>query len=1045
MGTGSVRGGSSRRLGLRSFLFLLSPLVAAAPAAAAPAAAADPGDPADPGAALARIDLERGICAVLGLPAGAGPEFVTELARRSELTLYFQSWDAEEVEGVQKAADRAGLLGTRIFAARAGGERPGLERIALADDIAGALIATGEAAATVGEVEALRVLHPGGKGFLGERVVIKARPEGADAWSHPFHGPDNNPQSLDRVARAPYLTQFLAEPLFVPMPEISVAAGGRVFRAFGHIAHKANQNAMLNTVIAANAYNGIILWKRPLAESFMIHRNTLVATPETLYLADSVSLKRIDAASGDVRSELVVPEGLGDGPVWKWLAIEEGVIYALVGGREVEIPTQRSRTPGLGHWPWGMWPGHDYADPRTSFGFGRTLVAFDDASGKVLWSRGEEDHIDSRGVCMKNGRIFFYSPGKHLACLSAEGGKVLWRASDPELLAAIGPNRAAQHYVTGYATTAYVKCTGRQVFFAGPQRDRLVVADALSGKLLWQRPHGNLQLVLREDGIYAAGPELTGRKLAYENGEELAALATRRACTRATGSIDSVFYRTTGGTVRLDVESGASKHIAPMRPPCQDGVIIAEGHLYWGPWMCGCQLSLYGHIALGPARGHDFSAKADPSRLEAAAPRAEGGPRLAARAGDWLQHRADSRRSATTTARLSRRVREAWTWKPPAPRLPSAPVAAGGLVFVGDRAGAVRALDAKSGAERWCTYTGGAVYCPPAVADGSLFAGSADGQVYALDGATGRLLWRFRLAPLERRIPVYGALVSTWPVAGGVAVEDGVVYAAAGIAHYDGTYVAALDARTGAVRWEENASGVLSDKVGSGISLQGELSLEDGEVRFAGGGVYRTARYDMKTGECLNARELHEEPTSRFQTAFFAYYPDYAQYASLRHELPGGRTLEYEASYEASRHSDLALLGPPPAGGEAAGGRGAPEKAPDRARERRRSPPRETLWKRGGFAYNAHAITSEDVLLAEQSLEGGATSSGGAIPGGGGASLTALSIEDGAPRWRFALPEPAVRDGLAVDAGGRIYAALSSGAVLCLEGLEGLEGAEPRE
>ena len=38
-----------------------------------------------------------------------------------------------------------------------------------------------------------------------------------------------------------------------------------------------------------------------------------------------------------------------------------------------------------------------------------------------------------------------------------------------------------------------------------------------------------------------------------------------------------------------------------MRPPCQDGVIISNGHLYWGPWMCGCQLSLYGNIALAPS------------------------------------------------------------------------------------------------------------------------------------------------------------------------------------------------------------------------------------------------------------------------------------------------------------------------------------------------------------------------------------------------------------------------------------------------------------
>jgi outer membrane protein assembly factor BamB len=58
--------------------------------------------------------------------------------------------------------------------------------------------------------------------------------------------------------------------------------------------------------------------------------------------------------------------------------------------------------------------------------------------------------------------------------------------------------------------------------------------------------------------------------------------------------------------------------------------------------------------------------------------------------------------------------------------------------------------------------------------------GLADGFVYATEAATGRPLWRFRAAPAERKIPVYGSLSSTWPVAGGVLVEKGVAYAAAG-------------------------------------------------------------------------------------------------------------------------------------------------------------------------------------------------------------------------------------------------------------------------
>jgi len=88
---------------------------------------------------------------------------------------------------------------------------------------------------------------------------------------------------------------------------------------------------------------------------------------------------------------------------------------------------------------------------------------------------------------------------------------------------------------------------------------------------------------------------------------------------------------------------------------------------------------------------------------------------------------------------------------------------------------------------------------PPTIWKGRALVGSGDGWVYAFEAQTGRLLWRFRAAPAERKIPVYGSLLSTWPVASGVLVEDGIAYVAAGIVNYDGTYVYALDAATGRI------------------------------------------------------------------------------------------------------------------------------------------------------------------------------------------------------------------------------------------------------
>jgi hypothetical protein len=66
-----------------------------------------------------------------------------------------------------------------------------------------------------------------------------------------------------------------------------------------------------------------------------------------------------------------------------------------------------------------MWEGHEYRDPKTSFGFGRTFVAIDPQSKKVFWDHSEQGYVDGRGVAMKNARIYFYCPGRFLTCVDA--------------------------------------------------------------------------------------------------------------------------------------------------------------------------------------------------------------------------------------------------------------------------------------------------------------------------------------------------------------------------------------------------------------------------------------------------------------------------------------------------------------------------------------------------------------------------------------------------------------------------------------------------
>jgi outer membrane protein assembly factor BamB len=815
---------------------------------------------------LDQIGVTRGICVVLG---DNGCERAMQLASGSELLIYLQLPRDDEVQSAREITDEAGLYDNRIFI-----EKGSLARLHLADNLADALIAVGQAA-SVSEAEALRVLRPGGKALLGNKVIVKPSPKGVDDWSHPYHGPDNNPQSQDKVILAPYLTQFLAEPRYAPLPQVSVASDGRVFKAFGHVAFKEREEPFLNKLVAFNGYNGTMLWQRDLAEGVMIHRNTMIATEGTLYVGDDKSCKMIDTATGRLKDEIVPPVEIAGGTFWKWMGMEDGILYALMGEQEQRDPTQRWRREAHG-WPWnpiskGFNQPDSIEDNQAAYrthpwGFGRNVLAINPNTKKVLWSYREEEPVDSRAMCMKNGRIYIFRFNAYLTCLNAKTGDVIWRKTPDnatELFAALGPYSNRQDWRTNWRTTCYLKCSDKALYFSGPQVNKLLAVSTEDGSVLWEHPYNNFQLVLREDGLYGLSGQNDMGSLSMKfdplTGKVLAELKTgRRACTRPTGSPDAILYRASGGSTRFDVASGSPQLISPMRPQCHDGVTIANGLLYWWPSVCDCQLTLYGITSLAPAGDFDFYATAtEEQRLEKSPGELTKVASFSESPADWPVFRADNISSATSAAAIPDKVKLLWQFEPKAKfseaiPLPTAPVAAGGLVFTAGPDGIVRAFNAESGALQWKAYTGGAVRIAPTIWKGRAFVGSGDGWVYAFEAKTGRLLWRFRAAPAQRTIPVYDSLLSTWPAASGVLVEDGIAYVAAGIVNYDGTYVYALDVSTGKIKWQNNTSGHLNRQAHTGISVHGHMMLYNDKLYLAGGNAVSPAVYDTADGKCLN-------------------------------------------------------------------------------------------------------------------------------------------------------------------------------------------------
>ncbi len=994
------------------------------------------------------IEVEKGICVVLGDKA---VEHAIKLARESELLIYIQLANAEDVQAARQEADAAGLYGTRIFI-----DKGSLQKLDLADNIADAVVAAGSAEG-ISQAEVLRVLRPQGKAILGDRVVTKPFPQGADDWTHPYHGPDNNTQSNDRLIRAPYLTQFLAEPRYAPVPQVAVASGGRMFKAFGHVAFKEREEPFLNKLVAFNGYNGTMLWQRDLAEGVMIHRNTMIATPNLLYVGDDKSCKVIDAATGELADEIIPPSETADGTFWKWMAMEDSVLYALIGEQEQKDPTMRWEREAHG-WPWnpisqGFNQPDKIKDPEKAYvahpwGFGGSVLAIDPKTKKVLWSHRETEPVDGRAICMKNGRIYIFRFGAYLACIDAKSGEVLWRktpANAPALFEAFGPYSNRQGASWNWRTTCYMKCSDDALYFAGPQVGKLLAVSTRDGRVLWSDPYNNFQLIIRDDELYAiAGQNDAGspsKKFNALTGEVLALFDTgRRACTRPTATIDSILYRARGGSTRFDLASSSPQLVSPMRPPCQDGVTIANGLLYWWPYVCDCQLTLYGITCLTSAGDFDFQPDiTETSRLETGNGDIKKIASLPESDNDWPTFRADNTCSAMTNASIAKEAKLLWQYSPETASTSSfvpvtAPVTAGGLVFTAGPDGIVRALEASSGRLQWKAFTGGAIRISPTIWRGRVFVGSGDGRVYSFEAKTGKLLWRFRAAPVERKVPLYGVISSTWPAASGVLVEDGVAYVAAGIVNYDGTYVYALDAVTGRLKWRNDTSGHLNADAYSGVSVQGHMLINDGKLYLASGNAVSPAVYDIADGKCLNdpgkVQTLTQNNVLLTQSPrgwelslladivvacgrpFYAH-PKYEVYDPTVFSRVFLAPCEGRDIVWVTNQQSKEILCLPPLDRRQLARSMANPRNQFLVDWRRLGIKAEPFWSHDCKNAKAFACSSNAVLIAEES------------------KLKAIDINDGSDMWSCALPVAPVEWGLAIDAHGRSIVALENGQVMC--------------
>jgi hypothetical protein len=221
------------------------------------------------------LPIRAGVEAWIGMPNGWTVQSMIQRCQSGNRLHYIQVADEQIATEICEAASASDLLGKRIFVSCRS-----TDRIGISDDLCLGCRVAESIANEVPESEVLRILSPGSSGRIGDKTVTAPQPLGTDVWSHPYHTPGNNPCSRDRVAQGSFETRYIAYPHFSPMPQVSVAGYGRLYRAMGHIAHKANQNPGLNQLVCVDIASGCILWRKSLPEGFMIHRNTWIAVPE---------------------------------------------------------------------------------------------------------------------------------------------------------------------------------------------------------------------------------------------------------------------------------------------------------------------------------------------------------------------------------------------------------------------------------------------------------------------------------------------------------------------------------------------------------------------------------------------------------------------------------------------------------------------------------------------------------------------------------------------------------------------------------------------
>lgn len=792
--------------------------------------------------------------------------------------------------------------------------------------------------AAIPEQELLRVLAPRGIAWADEKKIVKPVPGDTDEWTHFLYDPSNNPVSKDRRIGRLGRLQWVGLPRWsrhhdhMSSVTSAVTSGGRVYT----ITDEGSRSSIFLPpkwkLVARDAYNGTVLWKRDVSQWFShIHRlksgppylpRKLVAKGDALYATlelDGV-LSKLDGRTGKTLKTYAAADSTQE------VLLKDGVLYVLTKTSTERDSLKRTGNP-------------------------KEIVALDEATGRRLWKHSASWVAPCSLATDGNG--VFYFDGKNLTALNAATGEQIWQSTPVPYIQSdhvfFAPSLAVSDSVVLFA--------GGEDFKPHWGSDGVMTAfDAESGKKLWEAKHPPSGYQSPEDIFVVKGVVWCGdvnhhgtpgtpnagvtpstgtfQGVDLQTGEVVKTILQPKEpwnwfhhrCYPAKATEDYLLMSRTGIEM-IDLESSQWTMHHWVRGACLFGILPANGLVYAPQHPCACytMAKMDGFSVLAPevqGKSTEAAASKSPRLVKGAAcdEQQAGTQKRSSRLdAAWPCYRHDPQRSGRYSLDLPSELKIAWE-KRIASHEPLQPIVADGRLFtaVKDEHG-ICAMDAADGEVLWTFTAGGRIDSSPTYSDGALVFGCCDGNVYCLDAASGVLRWGYRAALTNRYHMHFEQIESTHPVHGSVLVLDGKVYAVSGRSRFadEGVRLSVLDLKTGGLVKETHLGRFDSDSGGDfqrhhqGLGMptaRTDILVKEGNTlymrtqKFSLDGMADTSDLSFKVDDALRDRHLLA-PTSFMDDSLWhrsywtygnGFNSGHSGYQVAGKHFPSGRVLVFD-------------------------------------------------------------------------------------------------------------------------------------------------------